>query len=520
MSQNLFPNKENEMKHWLVFLLMLVSQPVMSQVVDPVNGSQQEIPIDADRLNRIYEATVRVSVSGGTGTGTIFREDDQYYYVLTNAHVATNQEVGLEFTKDHYPSPRFKGSLVTRVMRSGIDVAVVRIAKSALPQGMTLPVIPLATPEQVTSELFLVTSGCQAGERPSVQLTLTTRTTNGLIYYLPTSRPGRSGSALISRDGKTIQGLVAWMTDNSAKSEGLAMKVDVIRAIALGQTATTEISSDFPEGAVQIPLAPTDAVESEILVLSQGMASCPPDSCLEGQCPWDYQYVADADRTKDNPWNKRFGGPAQPKQDAPQQPKPEARPDNPWEGGPPRQTPPQQPQPERPKLFDGELLQKFNERLDKIDPKLDKLGEGVLPLSPKLDKLGEGIGPILPKMGELQEEVARQRRFMQNLPDEIAKGQEGAVRGAFSKLLAPFWDIWWYAVVIGVLFLLNQVLPLNVWIPAIVVAAFKLAINLGLAVYNMIVEVINNRNAAKAEVEAPVVKKTRKPRTKVTKEVK
>lgn len=511
------------MKLCLFFLLMLVSQPVMSQVVAPVNEVQQEIPIDADRLNRIYEATVRVSVQGGTGTGTIFREDEQYYYVLTNAHVATNQEVGLEFTKDHYPSPRFKGSLVSRVMRSGIDVAVVRIAKNALPSGLTLPVIPLATPEQVTSELFLVTSGCQAGERPSVQLTLTTRSTNGLIYYLPTSRPGRSGSALISRDGKTIQGLVAWMTDNSAKSEGLAMKVDVIRAIALGEAAMVEHVSDFPEGAVQIPLAPTDAVESEIIVLSQGLGSCPSDSCLDDKCPWDYQYVNDSERVKDNPWNKRFGGPTQPQPQQPQQPKPDTRPDNPWEGGPPRQTPPQQPQPqERPKLFDGELLQKFNERLDKIDPKLDRLGEGVLPIAPKLDKLGEGIGPILPKMGELQEEVARQRKFFQNLPDEIAKGQEGAVKGAlrsfFENLLAPFWWAWNIAVFFGIVWLLNMLLS-----PILGANWFTVILKWIVSAGRTVITGIGAAwTAAQQPLEEakPVAKATRKPRTKkVTKEV-
>jgi hypothetical protein len=510
------------MKYWLVFLLMLASPPAMSQEVN--KSVSQEVPIDADRLNRIYEATVRVSVQGGTGTGTVFREDDQFYYILTNAHVATNQEVGLEFTKDHYPSPRFKGSLVTRVMRSGIDVAVVRIAKSALPTGLTLPVIPLATPEQVTSELFLVTSGCQAGERPSVQLTLTTRTTNGLIYYLPTSRPGRSGSALISRDGKTIQGLVAWMTDNSAKSEGLAMRVDVIRAIALGQTATTEIVSDFPDGAVQIPLAPTDAVESEIIVLSQGMASCPADSCLNGQCPWDYEYVNDPERTKDNPWNKRFGGPAQPKQDAPQQPQPDARPNNPWEGGPPRQTPPQQPQPqqpqpqERPKLFDGELMQKFNERLDKIDPKLDRLGEGVLPIAPKLDKLGEGIGPILPKMGELQEEVARQRKFFQNLPEELAKSQDGAVKGALrsflENLLAPFWWAWNIAVFFGIIWLLNMLLS-----PILGANWFTVILKWVVSAGRTVITGIGAAwTAARQPLEEtkPVAKATRKPRAKKT----
>ena len=90
------------MKTLICGLLMLLPTMALAQVEQPTTDVLRD-----DRLARIHDATVRVSVSGGTGTGTIYKEDKDYYYVLTNEHVAgkVGTRVGLEFTKDHYPSP-------------------------------------------------------------------------------------------------------------------------------------------------------------------------------------------------------------------------------------------------------------------------------------------------------------------------------------------------------------------------------------------------------------------------------
>lgn len=442
----------------LYFLLFL---GISDTSVFSQDGPAANVQEYGDRLDRVYDATVRVSVSGGTGTGTIYKEDDLYYYILTNAHVATANRVGLEFTKNHYPSPRYQGEVVFRVLRSGVDVASVRVAKSSLPAGINLPVIPLATAEQVSKELLLVTSGCQAGERPSVQNTVTTRDTANLIYYLPTSRPGRSGSALISRDGKTIQGLVAWMTDRGPSSEGLAMKVDVIRPLLEGQS-TVASYDDFPLGVMQIPLGSSEYVETELHALSE----CLPDSCLDDNCPWDYEYISSLSNVND-PWRRRFGGPQapQPQQPSPQQPSPQQPqspiPGNPWSSPQPpapQQPAPQQPeQRDRPRLFDSEReFGRLFERFDRLEPKLDGIRD-------RLDRKSE----------EEQEEAKRRLRLfdrMESLPqdlDRIAERQSGTIiqgifqglRSIFWSLLQPFIWLWWIAVILGVLFVLNQFMP-------------------------------------------------------------
>jgi hypothetical protein len=471
------------MIHFLYFLLFALSYNDTVVFQEDTSVVVQEY---GDRLDRVYDATVRVSVSGGTGTGTIYKEDEQYYYILTNAHVATSNRVGLEFTKNHYPSPRYQGEVVFRVLRSGVDVAVARVAKNALPAGINLPVIPLATADQVSKELLLVTSGCQAGERPSVQNTLTTRDTANLIYYLPTSRPGRSGSSLVSRDGKTIQGLVAWMTDRGPNSEGLAMKVDVIRPLLEGGNTTVSYD-DFPLGAIQIPLGSAEYVETELHALSE----CHPDSCLDDNCPWDYDYVTQLSAVND-PWRRRFGGPTQPQPQAPPAPQPQtpAVPDNPWQIRPDAQPQPQpqpepqqpsKPQPDRPRLFDSEReFGKLFERFDRLEPKVDRLGD-------ELKKRQEE---------ELEESRRRQRLFdrMERIPDRLigpddlnkfAERQSetlvqrlgNAMRGFFWTIVGPFVWAWWILVFVGIMFVLNQFMPGLLgsnWITVLIVGAISI----------------------------------------------
>jgi hypothetical protein len=473
------------MIHFLYFLLFTLAQggPVAAQEDAPVVVQEY-----GDRLDRVYDATVRVSVSGGTGTGTIYKEDEQYYYILTNAHVATSNRVGLEFTKNHYPSPRYQGEVVFRVLRSGVDVAVARVAKNSLPAGIDLPVIPLATAEEVSKELLLVTSGCQAGERPSVQNTITTRDTANLIYYLPTSRPGRSGSSLVSRDGKTIQGLVAWMTDRGPNSEGLAMKVDVIRPLLEGENTTVSYD-DFPLGAIQIPLGSAEYVETELHALSE----CLPDSCLDDNCPWDYDYITQLSAVND-PWRRRFGGPTQPQPQAPSAPQPQTPviPDNPWQMRPdvkpqpqPEPQQPPKPQPDRPRLFDSEReFGRLFERFDRLEPKIDRLGEDLKKRQEEELEESRRRQRLLDRVERLPDRLIGPddlNKFAERQSETLVQRLGNAMRSLFWTIVGPFVWAWWILVFVGVMFVLNQFMPGLLgsnWITVLFVAIANIVIQL------------------------------------------
>ena len=510
------------MKTLICGLLMLLPTMALAQVEQPTTDVLRD-----DRLARIHDATVRVSVSGGTGTGTIYKEDKDYYYVLTNEHVAgkVGTSVGLEFTKDHYPSPRFVGTVTKSINRPGLDVAEVRILKKSLPEGLTLPVIPLAEAGDAPRELYLITAGCQAGERPSIQMTLTLEDKGKLIYYLPTSRPGRSGSSLVNREGTKIYGLVAWMT-GGRDSKGLAMGVEVIRPFLTGEALQTVSTQDFPEDAFEIPLATDQFVGSEILALSEAQDTCPPDSCFDDKCPWDYQYVTDEARKRDNPWLRRYGGPAQPINPQPQPEAPAAPQDdsNPWTNPLPKKddpTPPPAPEEDRRRLLDFSRLM---ERFDRIEPKIDRI-------EPKLEELG-------PKLDELKpdpDDQARQRRLFQrieSLPDKLIGPEDlnqfaerqsttliDRLRNAIWVLFQPFVWAWWIAATLGILWALNLVLS-----PVFGANWFSVILLWLVAFGRKIVSVVLEawtalRQPLKQPEEQPKpVKRTRKPRAKKTEE--
>jgi len=527
----------------LLLLLLLPLSTVVGQEVTPIEVSL--LQEQQDRLDRIHDATVRVSVAGGVGTGMIYKEDDRYYYVVTNQHVVGNaNSVGLEFTRNHYPSPRYQGTVTKRMKRSGVDVAEVRIAKVSLPEGINLPVIPLADADDPPRELFLVTSGCQAGERPSIQLTLTVKETNGLIYYIPTSRPGRSGSALVDRDGKKIYGLVAWMTGGN-NSQGLAMTADVIRPFLMGTSETLVAQSDFPQDVYEIPLAPDIYVEEEVGILAEYLKQCSPNDCFDDKCPWDYQYsMTEQMQVRDNPWLKRFGGPNQPQErQPPVQPKPDAIPDNPWAKPSPTDPQPEPKAPpqerERPKLLPEMDLSKIFDRFDRLEPRIDRLGERLdefKPLQPKVDRLLERSDP------DSEEARRRLRLFerIESLPDRIigpddlnkfAERQSDTIidrlRNAIWMLLRPFVWIWNIAVFLAVIWGLNTVLTpffgpnwMGIFIVLIVNTGKRIvsAIGQGIsAIWSRDEPVaIKSPRTRRATTKATEPKKPRKPRAKKT----
>ena len=246
-------------KLFAVLFALLASVCVAQDATDVI---PQNVP--NDRLQRVYEATVRVSVSGGIGTGTVFHEDEKHYYILTNEHVISgNRYANIEFSKAHWPSPKIRGEVIAKKHTSGltIDVAIVRITKASI-NNVTLPVIPIGRVAPTMETRLLLTCGCQAGAKPSLQQCVIVERRNNLIKYRPTSLPGRSGSALTDPEGKEILGLVAWMSGGS-NSVGMAMTCTSIRQWAydaVNGVNNTTVMSDLPEGD-SISLLPQGASE-------------------------------------------------------------------------------------------------------------------------------------------------------------------------------------------------------------------------------------------------------------------
>ena len=224
----------------------------------------QEIP--NDRMQRVYEATVRISTNGCVGTGSVFDESNDFYYILTNEHVVGDRTfMWVEYTKDHIKSKKIKARVIGRKNTSGItfDVAVLKLPKKSGDADLPdLPVIPISKNSPTMESRLLLTCGCQGGAIPSIQQCYIKERQANLIKFTPTSLPGRSGSMLCDIEGMEILGLVAWMSmgDNPV---GIAMTGDSIRNFCYGivnadkdgdNVLLNQLQKSNPAGVARLPL--------------------------------------------------------------------------------------------------------------------------------------------------------------------------------------------------------------------------------------------------------------------------
>ncbi len=225
------------MRSWMFCLIALLASPAFGQVIckdgkcQLANGVviaplQEEVFIDsstlqaattesdADRLNRIIRATVRVTVSGVCGSGTVVGRDGAgNAIVLTNAHVAGTQKgriVQLERWEQDGTSEKGQGAVIASGYGRGmsVDFALLKcntdFAKDVVP-------IPLADRFPKTDG-GVTTFGCPRCEWPSMQVLKLNRAEGQILTWKPEAIGGRSGSSVIdyTEAGPRVVGLLTW----------------------------------------------------------------------------------------------------------------------------------------------------------------------------------------------------------------------------------------------------------------------------------------------------------------------
>lgn len=193
-----------------------------------------------DRMDNCVESTCRITNRVGVGSGFIVGENDNSYFILSNYHVTgpKGSVVKLEFSWDHWLSKPMDGLVIRSELKPGLDIAIVQVKKYGnfyfkMPVLKIKDNIPKIKPgvvadsrNYVISGTPVLTVGAQHGSWNSLQQGLISRVNPGAIYYLPSSKPGRSGSALITVGNNEVIGLVGWMTKTG---EGVAMHCDAFR---------------------------------------------------------------------------------------------------------------------------------------------------------------------------------------------------------------------------------------------------------------------------------------------------
>ncbi len=124
-----------------------------------------------DAHDMCREATVRIRNGSSMGSGTVFRESSDAFYILTNAHVAGTQlgnRVELEFWREGHQSRPVPGETVAvaYIPRAYRDIAVVKVDKTSL-GTYSPPIIPLAGSQDSFNYQNIYSVGCPSGRWPT-----------------------------------------------------------------------------------------------------------------------------------------------------------------------------------------------------------------------------------------------------------------------------------------------------------------------------------------------------------------
>ncbi|MEZ6097167.1 MAG: trypsin-like peptidase domain-containing protein [Pirellulaceae bacterium] len=186
-----------------------------------------------DRFTQVIQATVRVTVNGVCGSGTVVGRDDAgNAIVLTNAHVAgtsRGRTVNLERWNSDGSSEKGTGTVIASGYGRGmsVDFALLR-CNTEFANGVTP--IPLAD-RYPNADSGITTYGCPRCEWPSLQVLKLNRSEGQVLSWRPEAIGGRSGSSIIdySSTGPRVVGLLTWGGGGEGLGQSTPFLLDAMR---------------------------------------------------------------------------------------------------------------------------------------------------------------------------------------------------------------------------------------------------------------------------------------------------
>lgn len=191
--------------------------------VVPLSGEFTEIDLtesayselaSVDRLKVVMEATVRVTVSGVCGSGTVVgRDGDGRAIVLTNAHVAgtdRGRRVNVQRWNSSGDSEKSGAAIIAAGYGRGMSMDFALVVCDA---GFARDVTPIPIADRYPDDSNGVTTyGCPRCEWPSLQLLKLDNAQGQILKWYPEAIGGRSGSSLVdyTAAGPRVVGLLTW----------------------------------------------------------------------------------------------------------------------------------------------------------------------------------------------------------------------------------------------------------------------------------------------------------------------
>jgi hypothetical protein len=151
-------------------------------------------------MDEALEGVCRVNTSGARGSGTVFSEDDEKYYIMTNGHVVGRAKRGhLEFFQDGYKSAMipFRTEYSEYKEGTALDLAIVSVKKEYF--GRFPPrVIPLAPKgTEIKANDLVIAGGCPSAQWATAWKGRVLRNAGAVISFNAAPIGGQSGSGVL-----------------------------------------------------------------------------------------------------------------------------------------------------------------------------------------------------------------------------------------------------------------------------------------------------------------------------------
>lgn len=196
----------------------------------------------ADAVEKVYDSVVVVETyvnnqKYSSGTGFVFKTDDDYGYIITNHHViSSGNSVKVMFTNDEQVNAEIVGS------DEYADIAilavekkyVIGVAEMGTSEDMRLGDTTFAVGAPIDSDVYSwsVTRGILSGKDRVVEVTDSSSRSTTIMKVLQTDTPinaGNSGGPLCNSNGQVIG--VTNMKLSSSQIEGIGFAIPIEEAL-------------------------------------------------------------------------------------------------------------------------------------------------------------------------------------------------------------------------------------------------------------------------------------------------
>jgi hypothetical protein len=212
-------------------------------------------------IDQALDAVCRVNTSEARGSGTVFAEDEDKFYVMTNGHVIGRARRGhLEFFQDGYKSAMipFKTEYSTYREGTALDLAILSVKKQFFGRypPRVIPLAPKGTKIGVND--LVMAGGCPSAQWAMAWKGRVLRNAGPVISFNAAPIGGQSGSGvlILIKDGKgelhTRLGiLLAWRvgdgawTDDGEEDYGAGLSLQQIYEIMEGNGRDYPIETGY-----------------------------------------------------------------------------------------------------------------------------------------------------------------------------------------------------------------------------------------------------------------------------------